>query len=43
MTQAIQQIPNGLDDSPRGRILSAAAHLFRNKGFERTTVRYLAT
>ena len=42
MTQAIQQIPNGLDDSPRGRILSAAAHLFRNKGFERTTVRDLA-
>lgn len=43
MTQPHNDIPNGLDDSPRGRILSAAAHLFRNKGFERTTVRDLAT
>lgn len=42
MTAATQDIHNGLDDSPRGRILKAAAHLFRNKGFERTTVRDLA-
>ena len=42
MTAATQEIHNGLDDSPRGRILSAAAHLFRHKGFERTTVRDLA-
>ncbi|PIE41637.1 MAG: TetR family transcriptional regulator [Gammaproteobacteria bacterium] len=42
MTQATNDIPNGLDDSPRGRILTAAAHLFRIKGFERTTVRDLA-
>lgn len=42
MTAAIQEIHNGLDDSPRGRILTAAAHLFRHKGFERTTVRDLA-
>lgn len=33
----------GFEDSARGRILSAAAHLFRSKGFERTTVRDLAT
>lgn len=31
-----------MDDTPRGRLLAAAAHLFRNKGFERTTVRDLA-
>lgn len=31
-----------MDDSPRGRLLAAAAHLFRTKGFERTTVRDLA-
>lgn len=42
MTQAVTDIHNGLDDSPRGRILLAAAHLFRHKGFERTTVRDLA-
>lgn len=33
---------NGMDDSPRGRLLAAAAHLFRSRGFERTTVRDLA-
>ncbi|MDF1638798.1 TetR/AcrR family transcriptional regulator [Alcanivorax jadensis] len=33
---------NGIDDSPRGRLLSAAAHLFRDKGFDRTTVRDIA-
>ncbi len=32
----------GIDDSPRGRILSAAAHLFRDRGFDRTTVRDIA-
>lgn len=32
----------GLDDSPRGRVLRAAAHLFRSQGYERTTVRDLA-
>jgi AcrR family transcriptional regulator len=31
-----------LDDSPRGRVLRAAAHLFRTQGYERTTVRDLA-
>ncbi|MDX1588143.1 MAG: TetR/AcrR family transcriptional regulator [Oleiphilaceae bacterium] len=29
-------------DSPRGRLLVQAAHLFREKGYERTTVRDLA-
>ncbi|AYC33306.1 TetR/AcrR family transcriptional regulator [Pseudomonas cavernae] len=29
-------------DSPRGKLLQMAAHLFRSKGFERTTVRDLA-
>lgn len=33
---------NGMDDSPRGKLLSAAAHLFREKGYERTTVRDIA-
>ncbi len=35
-------LPNGMPDTPRGRLLAAAAHLFRTKGFERTTVRDLA-
>ncbi|WP_297831010.1 TetR/AcrR family transcriptional regulator [Pseudomonas sp.] len=30
-------------DSARGRLLQVAAHLFRNKGYERTTVRDLAS
>lgn len=30
-------------ESPRGRLLKTAAHLFRSKGFERTTVRDLAS
>jgi AcrR family transcriptional regulator len=34
---------NAFGDTPRGRILAAAATLFRNNGFERTTVRDLAT
>ena len=29
-------------DSARGKLLQTAAHLFRNKGFERTTVRDLS-
>lgn len=33
---------NGMDDSPRGKLLSAAARLFREKGFQRTTVRDIA-
>ena len=42
--QSLNDIPHmgGLDDSPRGRVLRAAAHLFRNQGYERTTVRDLA-
>lgn len=40
----LSSIPHmgGLDDSPRGRVLRAAAHLFRSQGYERTTVRDLA-
>ncbi|PKM23152.1 MAG: TetR/AcrR family transcriptional regulator [Gammaproteobacteria bacterium HGW-Gammaproteobacteria-14] len=37
-----QQIVNGMDDSPRGKLLSAAARLFREQGFDRTTVRDIA-
>jgi AcrR family transcriptional regulator len=39
-----QQAPliNGMEDSPRGKLLSAAARLFREKGFDRTTVRDIA-
>lgn len=33
---------NGMDDSPRGKLLSAAASLFREQGYERTTVRDIA-
>lgn len=42
--QPLSKIPvmGGLDDSPRGRVLRAAAHLFRTQGYERTTVRDLA-
>src|SRR6218665_3055224 len=42
--QALSDIPHmgGLDDSPRGRVLRAAAHLFCTQGYERTTVRDLA-
>lgn len=32
-----------LDDSPRGRVLRAAAHLFRVNGYEGTTVREIAS
>nr|WP_205527202.1 TetR/AcrR family transcriptional regulator [Solimonas sp. K1W22B-7] len=42
--QKLSEIPHvgGLDDSPRGRVLRAAAHLFRSQGYERTTVRDMA-
>ncbi|MDP2228685.1 MAG: TetR/AcrR family transcriptional regulator [Moraxellaceae bacterium] len=42
--QCLADIPQmgGLDDSPRGRVLRAAAHLFCTQGYERTTVRDLA-
>lgn len=42
--QSLADIPHmgGLDDSPRGRVLRAAAHLFCTQGYERTTVRDLA-
>lgn len=42
MTDRALKLANGMDDTPRGRLLAAAAHLFRSKGFERTTVRDLA-
>lgn len=42
MGEQVTKLANGMDDSPRGRLLSAAAHLFRSRGFERTTVRDLA-
>jgi TetR/AcrR family transcriptional regulator, cholesterol catabolism regulator len=35
-------VRTGLDESPKGRILRAAAHLFRTRGYDRTTVRELA-
>jgi AcrR family transcriptional regulator len=42
--QALSALPHmgGLDDSPRGRVLRAAAYLFHQQGFARTTVRELA-
>lgn len=33
---------NGIEDSPRGKVLCAAASLFREQGYERTTVRDIA-
>lgn len=38
----LQTIVNGMDDTPRGKLLSAAARLFRDQGFDRTTVRDIA-
>ena len=32
----------GMDDTPRGKLLSAAARLFRVQGYDRTTVRDIA-
>lgn len=42
--QPLADLPHmgGLDDSPRGRILRAAAYLFRQQGYAKTTVRELA-
>ena len=42
MNDRVHKLANGMEDTPKGRLLSAAAHLFRTKGFERTTVRDLA-
>ena len=42
MSKQKARLANGMEDSPRGRLLAAAAHLFRIRGFERTTVRDLA-
>jgi AcrR family transcriptional regulator len=43
-TKRLEQLPQigGLDDSPRGRVMRAAAHLFRKNGYASTTVRELA-
>ncbi len=38
---ALQRVSR-MDDTPRGRLLRAAAHLFLEKGYERTTMRELA-
>lgn len=38
----LQTIVNGMYDTPRGKLLSAAARLFRDQGFDRTTVRDIA-
>jgi AcrR family transcriptional regulator len=42
--KSLEKIPSFgcLDDSPRGRVLRAAAHLFRVNGYEGTTVREIA-
>ena len=42
--KSLEKIPcfGCLDDTPRGRVLRAAAHLFRVKGYEGTTVREIA-
>ncbi|MAR92220.1 MAG: TetR/AcrR family transcriptional regulator [Pseudomonadota bacterium] len=42
MTESSASPARSGGDSPRGRLLAAAAHLFRTRGFERTTVRDLA-
>ena len=43
--KTLEKIPSFgcLDDSPRGRVLRAAAHLFRVNGYEGTTVREIAS
>lgn len=43
--KSLEKIPSFgcLDDSPRGRVLRAAAHLFRVNGYEGTTVREIAS
>jgi AcrR family transcriptional regulator len=42
--QPLHELPpiGGMDDSPRGRVLRAAAYLFHKQGYARTTVRELA-
>jgi len=42
--ELLQSLPSigGMDDSPRGRVLRAAAYLFHVQGYARTTVRELA-
>lgn len=42
--KSLQQLPQigELDDSPRGRVLRAAAYLFHKQGYDKTTVRELA-
>ncbi len=42
--QMLSELPpiGGMDDSPRGRVLRAAAFLFHKQGYTRTTVRELA-
>lgn len=42
--KSLEQLPQmgGLDDSPRGRVMRAAAYLFRENGYASTTVRELA-
>ncbi|MNO84439.1 HTH-type transcriptional repressor KstR2 [compost metagenome] len=42
----LEMVANGQitdPESPRGKLLQTAAHLFRSKGYERTTVRDLAS
>lgn len=44
MDKAVKPVENiyGMENSPRGRLLNGAAKLFRDKGYERTTVRDIA-
>lgn len=44
VAQVLSELPpiGGMDDSPRGRVLRAAAYLFHKQGYARTTVRELA-
>ena len=44
VAQVLNALPpiGGMDDSPRGRVLRAAAYLFNEQGYARTTVRELA-
>lgn len=44
VAQVLSELPpiGGMDDSARGRVLRAAAYLFHEQGYARTTVRELA-
>lgn len=44
MDKAVKSVESihGMENSPRGRLLNGAATLFRDKGYERTTVRDIA-